>query len=151
MSYKYSHMHMSQYPSNNIFRDAGVAYVSQNEAEKVKMVRAGLLKESIEKLSEITSISVKDLVTILPVSERQFNRYDSNTRLKKDLSEHVLIVADVLLKGTDVFGSPETFKSWLFSPNMALGSEKPFTLLDTSFGAALVTDLLGRIEHGVFS
>jgi len=142
---------MSEYSTENIFRDEGVAYVSKNEVEKVKLVRAGLLKESIEKLSEISSISVKELVAVLPVSERQFNRYGSTTRLKKDLSEHVLIIADVLLKGADVFGSHKKFKTWAFTPNTALGSEKPFSLLDTSFGAAIVSDLLGRIEHGVYS
>ena len=137
--------------ANNIFRETGVAYKSNNEADKVKMVRAGVLKESIERLSEITTIPVKNLVEILPVSERQFNRYASNTRLKKDLSEHILIVADVLLKALEIFDSPEQLREWFFTPQMALGSEKPISLLDTSFGATLVTDILGRIEHGVFS
>lgn len=115
------------------------------------MVRAGVLKDSIDRLSEITSIPVKNLVEILPVSERQFNRYGSNTRLKKDLSEHILIVADVLLKALDIFDSPAQLQEWFFTPQVALGSEKPISLLDTSFGATLVTDLLGRLEHGVIS
>ncbi|CAN5404812.1 DUF2384 domain-containing protein [soil metagenome] len=142
---------MSDYSHSNIFREAGVAYKANNEADKVKMVRAGVLKESIERLSEITTIPVKDLVGILPVSERQFNRYDNRTRLKKDLSEHILIVADVLLKSLEIFDSPEQLREWFFTPQIALGSEKPISLLDTSFGATLVTDLLGRLEHGVIS
>jgi len=142
---------MSDFNHDHIFRDAGVAYKANNDAGKVKLVRAGVLKESIERLSEITTIPVKDLVGILPVSERQFNRYDKRTRLKKDLSEHIIIVADVLLKSLEIFDSPEQLREWFFTPQPALGSEKPISLLDTSFGATLVTDLLGRLEHGVIS
>ncbi len=142
---------MSEINYENIFKEAGVAYTASSEADKVRMVRAGVLKDSIDRLSEITSIPVKNLVEILPVSERQFNRYGSNTRLKKDLSEHILIVADVLLKALDIFDNPAQLREWFFTPQVALGSEKPIALLDTSFGAALVTDLLGRLEHGVVS
>jgi len=142
---------MSDFSHNNIFRESGVAYKAHNEADKVKMIRAGVLKDSVQRLSEITTIPEKSLVEILPVSERQFNRYDNRTRLKKDLSEHILIVADVLLKALEIFDSPAQLREWFFTPQLALGSEKPISLLDTSFGATLVTDVLGRLEHGVVS
>jgi putative toxin-antitoxin system antitoxin component (TIGR02293 family) len=40
--------------------------------------------------------------------------------------------------------------SW-YSPNRALADQTPFSMLDTEQGAQIVLDVLGRLEHGVFS
>lgn len=40
---------------------------------------------------------------------------------------------------------------WLNRPNQALNGAIPLELLDTDSGAAQVDDVLGRLEHGVFS
>ena len=50
-----------------------------------------------------------------------------------------------------IFVNEEAVKQWFQTPNYALGNQKPLDLLDTSFGVKMVTDVLGRIEHGVFS
>jgi putative toxin-antitoxin system antitoxin component (TIGR02293 family) len=40
---------------------------------------------------------------------------------------------------------------WLKSPQKALGGKTPLEYSDTEPGAREVEDLLGRLEHGVFS
>jgi putative toxin-antitoxin system antitoxin component (TIGR02293 family) len=40
---------------------------------------------------------------------------------------------------------------WLNSPNMALSWRAPLKLAETEQGARLVEDLIGRLEHGVYS
>jgi uncharacterized protein (DUF2384 family) len=40
---------------------------------------------------------------------------------------------------------------WLRSPNRALGGESPLALSKTEVGAREVENLIGRLEHGVFT
>ena len=42
-------------------------------------------------------------------------------------------------------------RRWLSSPQRALGGSTPLSLARTEVGAGLVEDLIGRLEHGVFS
>ena len=50
-----------------------------------------------------------------------------------------------------MFDEREAAIDWLKQPNRALQGETPLSVLDTDIGSEMVTDLLGRIEHGVFS
>lgn len=52
-------------------------------------------------------------------------------------------------RARDVFGSEESAREWLTTPQQGLGSRVPLELLATEAGAAEVRDLLGRIEYGV--
>jgi putative toxin-antitoxin system antitoxin component (TIGR02293 family) len=48
-------------------------------------------------------------------------------------------------------GSEEKAARWLHTPNRALGGNLPLELLDTDLGSRQVEEVLGRIEHGVYS
>jgi putative toxin-antitoxin system antitoxin component (TIGR02293 family) len=50
-----------------------------------------------------------------------------------------------------LFESPEVAARWLRRPNRALGGERPLDLLTSDAGARVVEQVLGRIEHGVYS
>jgi len=50
-----------------------------------------------------------------------------------------------------VFGDEEKAKSWLNTPNRGLNNIKPIDLFYLSTGLGMVNDILGRIEHGVYS
>ena len=54
-------------------------------------------------------------------------------------------------KRQEVFESPQTATSWLKRPNRALNGNSPVDLLDTDAGTQQVTELLDRIEYGVYS
>jgi hypothetical protein len=51
----------------------------------------------------------------------------------------------------EVFGDNDRPSRWMRSPLLALGNRAPLDLLDTAEGIELVMNILGRIEHGVFS
>lgn len=53
--------------------------------------------------------------------------------------------------GARVLGDRDAALRWLRTRNHALGGESPLELLDTGSGSRQVQELLGRIEHGVFS
>ena len=50
-----------------------------------------------------------------------------------------------------MFGSSASFKQWLSASLIALGGKKPIEFINNDTGISLVDDLLGRIEHGVYS
>jgi len=52
--------------------------------------------------------------------------------------------------GISVFESEMNFFDWLMMPNKSLGGLIPYYLLDTK-DEYKVLDILGRIEHGVYS
>lgn len=66
-------------------------------------------------------------------------------------SDQDLRVLELSVLATAVFQSSEQASKWLVSPQKAFGGETPFNLASSDAGARKVRDLLGRIEHGVFS
>ena len=60
-------------------------------------------------------------------------------------------IADVLEHAFDVFGSDDKVKLWLNTPNGALNKARPIDLLNVPEGLSRVNDILGRIEHGIYS
>jgi len=67
------------------------------------------------------------------------------------LSEQNQQIAEVIAKGSKVFGGRDRFLAWMNHPNKALNNKTPMSLLNSKFGTNMVLDELGRIEHGVFS
>lgn len=50
-----------------------------------------------------------------------------------------------------VLGDPELAAQWLFQPAIALDRRRPVDLLGDEQGFTLVSDLLVRLEYGVFT
>jgi putative toxin-antitoxin system antitoxin component (TIGR02293 family) len=78
-------------------------------------------------------------------------RRKKEERLRADESDRLFRVARIAVQATEVLGSVEKASRWLHRPNLALGDQAPLKLLDTDIGARQVEEILGRIEHGVYS
>jgi hypothetical protein len=50
-----------------------------------------------------------------------------------------------------VFGDEEKAEAWLHRPNAALSGQSPAGLLRDELGAAVVREMLERIDHGIFA
>ncbi len=142
---------MSEEEFENIIREAAITYKTENDLSLVERARKGISKKTLLNISETSGLSLKELSTLLPVSLRTIQRYKDDERLEPNISEKALLIAEVLGRGIDVISSVEMLQHWLHTTSIALGNRTPISLLDTSFGARMVTDLLGRIEHGVYS
>ena len=122
----------------------------RDEPALIELTRRGLPGDSIDALARNLGISVSDLSHYLHVSSRTLMRHRGKL-LDKHLSDHLLTIGTVVARCTDLFQSHEKASRWLKSPVLALGNSRPLDLLDTTTGANMVLNLLGRIEHGVFS
>lgn len=89
---------------------------------------------------------------LLNVSEPTIYRWiRNNKKLERNYSVQLFELADLFLYGSEVFENKTNFFTWLELPNTALGGLEPKELLEIPGGIAKVKELLGRIEHGVYS
>lgn len=121
-----------------------------DETALIELTRHGLPGDAIDNLAGNLGITVAELSRFLHVSSRTLMRHRAKL-LDKHLSDHLLTIGTVVARCTELFQSPEKASRWLKSPALALGNNRPLDLLDTATGVTMVLNLLGRIEHGVFS
>jgi len=135
--------------------DPMVAYGSIddiNAMSLIKMVRNGIGFATFDKFANKSPFSNNEWSTYLHLSERTMQRYRVEKRTFDPLqSEKILEIALFYNKGVEVFGTAEKFDSWLETGNLALGSIKPKTLLDNSFGISILRDELTAIEYGILA
>jgi putative toxin-antitoxin system antitoxin component (TIGR02293 family) len=117
----------------------------------MKLSQKGVDKDALLRLAKYLDFSVSQMAELLPVTQRTIQRYSRNHRFNQAVSEHILQITEVALRGSNVFGSRDRFVTWMKSNSPALGNRTPASLLSSRFGAELVLDELGRIEHGVVS
>lgn len=115
----------------------------------VDLGEKGLTKASLLELAEFLELSVAQMARLLPITERTIQRYSRSTRLSRAVSDHLLEIARLAVRGIDVFGDKKRLLDWLQRTNVALGGRKPMDLLASTLGIDLVNDELGRIEHGL--
>lgn len=115
----------------------------------VDLGKKGLTKASLLELADFLELTTSQMARVLPITERTIQRYSRSTRLSHAVSDHLLEIARVAVRGIDIFGDKGKFLSWLSRSNVALGSRKPIDLLASTLGIGLVIDELGRIEHGL--
>lgn len=59
--------------------------------------------------------------------------------------------ATIVAKAAKVFGSRQAAEKWMLKPAMGLGGARPTDLVRSEYGAKLVEQFLGRMQHGVYN
>lgn len=71
---------------------------------------------------------------------------------KQQPSDQRLRSSRVFAKALELFeGDRDAASEWMRSPLPALGGEKPVDIARSKLGAQQIENLVGRIEHGVYS
>jgi len=60
------------------------------------------------------------------------------------------MIDKILKYGIYVFGDERNFFDWLMLPNKSLGGIIPYDIINTKESYKIM-DILGRIEHGIYS
>ncbi len=118
-----------------------------------KAVRKGVPWGLFVEIRNNSPFNTQEWSRFLNINLRTLQRYrQSGDHVFKPLqSEKIFELAEVASLGNKVFDSTEDFTTWLHSPSVAMGGEKPIDLMDNSYGQHLVLDELYRIEYGVFA
>jgi putative toxin-antitoxin system antitoxin component (TIGR02293 family) len=122
-----------------------------SQQDLITAVRRGLRTTTIEAVIEELDAPAAEVLPALRIARRTMERRKASGRLLPQESERVYRLAKVLAFAESVLGTREKARHWLTAPNRALGSVSPLSLLETEAGVDEVTNVLGRIEHGVFS
>ncbi len=123
----------------------------QSRMDLIELSNKGLTKNALSHLAKFLSFTMSQMAALLPVTERTIQRYAPRKHFNRVVSEQILQIAEVAARGTEVFEDRNKFLAWMDHPNRALADKTPLSLLNSRFGAEMVLDELGRIEHGVFA
>lgn len=118
----------------------------------VRRVKEGLSYRAVESLMEAVGFTRNAMAEVVRITPRTLDRRKQEGRLGPEESDRLLRVGRVFGQAIGLFeGDAAAAKRWLSSPKRALGGAAPLELAETEVGAREVEDLIGRIEHGVFS
>ena len=138
-------------PSEKFVYGQSLGVRPKSREDAIGLLKKGLPASSFEKLHKGMDISSADLARVANISIRTLQRRRKQGRFQTDESERLLRLGVLFDKAIEVLGSVDAAKGWMKTPKKALGGLSPLEYSDTEPGAREVEDLLGRIEHGVFS
>ncbi len=120
--------------------------------ELIRAVQRGFSFKALEIFSAETGFPPAEVASIVGIPERTFARRRASGRLSPEESERLLRISSIFEKTVALFEGdvPETVE-WLTQPKKALGDKVPLSYSRSELGAREVENLIGRLEHGVFT
>jgi len=129
----------------------GLNLISTEKNELIQKIKKGLPVSAFEKIQKELEVSADTLASTVNIASRTLARRKKEGRFQPDESERVLRIASLFDRALQVLHKQSRVKLWFKSPQKGLGGKTPLEYADTEPGAREVEDLLGRLEHGVFS
>ena len=128
----------------------GLKVTSTNKL--IEELERGLSIAALEHLTELSGIPLAAIVRAIGIPERTLARRKATGRLAPDESERLLRISSIFERTVDLFeGDITGAVKWLTTPRRALDGRLPLDYSRTELGAREVENLIGRLEHGVFS
>lgn len=118
----------------------------------IHIAKKGVSANVVKNFRIYFALSRDTTAEMLNISAPTLYRWSkTNKNLDKNYSIKLFEIADLFLYGVDVFKDKDNFFKWLNLQNTALGGLEPIELIEIPDGISKVRDILGRIEHGVYS
>ena len=132
--------------------DALLKIGANDSLELVKAIEKGLSFNTLERVRKETGLPMESLALSIGISQRTLTRRKKEKRLTSSESDRLVSVSRLLAQAVKLFsGDREKAFGWFRKPNRALGDLSPLQMASTETGAREVENLIGRLEHGVFS
>jgi len=118
----------------------------------IQKVEDGLPFKTFERLVKLLNSSASEVADLLRIPQRTLNRRKKRGFLTHEESERILRMSRIVNASFNLFeDNRESAVSWLRKENRALGGETPLAMSGTEIGGEEILNLIGRLEHGVFS
>jgi putative toxin-antitoxin system antitoxin component (TIGR02293 family) len=117
----------------------------------LEALQIGLPVQELVKLQVTLDVPMEKLMPMLRISKGTWHRRKAQGKLDPAESDRVVRFARLMGRAIDVLDSESNARRWLTSPQFGLGGAVPLEYAETEVGAREVEDLLGRIDHGVYS
>lgn len=131
-----------------------LAHWPKSRAEiHVALVRGLPCSALLSLVDQLADLPIDDLAAMLGLSSRTLRRHRDHPDklLPPDLASKTWQLAEVLAQAVLVMGDAASAQRWLLQPAQGLDGARPVDLLRTLQGTELVTEFLGRLEHGVYN
>lgn len=123
-----------------------------NTMSIVEQVREGFAYRTILKFEKLSGLSREKIAQFVGIPLRTLTRRQASGRLQADESDRVLRASRIFGLTVELFeGDVDAARQWLLAPQRGLSGETPIGLASTEIGAREVENLIGRLEHGVFT
>jgi len=121
--------------------------------EAAARVKAGLPIHEFDALRELLGLTVEALAGKVGISIATLSRRRQGRQaLDAGHSDRLLRYARLFRLATELHDGDETAaREWLNKPARALDGEAPLDHADTEAGGREVENLIGRLEHGVYT
>jgi putative toxin-antitoxin system antitoxin component (TIGR02293 family) len=124
----------------------------QDNRAMAQRVEEGLPVVEVVQFGRQAGFSTHELARLIRIPPRTYaRRVASKARLKIPEGERAVRIMRLFERAKQVFGTDENTRRWFDSRILALGRKTPLEYAQTEPGAREVENIIGRIEHGVFS
>ena len=118
----------------------------------IERIRKGLPVKTLEGLARALALPEREVARHVGISVRTLARRKKEGRFHPDESNRIAQLAMLFDDVVELFeGNVETAAHWFHTPKKALGGAAPIEYADTEPGVREIQDLIGRLEHGIFS
>ena len=139
-------------PRRSSLPGASLGLRARRTGDLIREIEHGLPFRALQSLSRAMDLPVARIASLLELPERTLARRRGAGRLASTESERLLRLSRIFEKAVDLFeGNTSAAVSWLTAPRKALGESTPLAYSRTEPGAREVENLMGRLQHGVFS
>ena len=130
----------------------GLNVASATTQDLIVQINAGFPYSVLEQFKKATNFTTGEIAQVMRVPVRTLARRSREKRLNATESERLLRLSRLFEKAVDLFeGDREGARVWFRQPKRALGGVSPFVMAETEVGSREVENLIGRLEHGVFT
>jgi len=103
-------------------------------------------------IARVTGLEKADVARATVIAKATLQRRAKLGRFTKEESDRLYRLSEVFNAVVDLFENDrKAAKQWLNNPIKGLGNKRPIEMLSTGAEAEAVLNLIGRLEHGVFS
>jgi putative toxin-antitoxin system antitoxin component (TIGR02293 family) len=118
----------------------------------LEVITSGLRWSSVDSFLHESGFTQQELAQYLGVPIRTLARRKEGGGLDENESERLLRLSEIYDAALDLAGGDKAnAREWLLSPVRGLNNSRPIDYARTDYGAREVRNLIGRLEHGVFS
>ena len=144
---------VAQLRSSDVYQYAALIGVRASTlGNLIQKVENGLPFKTFERLVKLLNSSAREVADLLRIPQRTLNRRKKSGFLTHEESERILRMSRIVNAAFGLYeDNRESAVSWLRKENRALGGETPLAMSGTEIGGEEVLNLIGRLEHGVFS
>jgi putative toxin-antitoxin system antitoxin component (TIGR02293 family) len=117
----------------------------------IEAISAGLPAHLVRELAKCLNLRLDEMAGLLRLNPRTLQRRIDEGRLDLSESERLWELARLFRRAVDVLESEAGAVHWFKNPIEVLGWATPLTYARTAVGLRELDNVLGRIEHGVYS